>query len=73
MILSVATKSVAAEDVAGINLLLDIVETGVVAICYDRLRHLFEFLQVVYHKAAEEGGAVVEGGLTSSAIGYVMA
>ena len=32
------------EDVAGINLVMDIIQTGVIPICYDCLRHLFEFL-----------------------------
>ena len=55
--------SISAEDIAGVNFRLDVVQTGVVAICDDGLGHFLEFLQVIHHQATEEGGAVFEGGL----------
>ena len=61
--------SIAAEDVAGINFLLDVVKAGVIPICNDGLGHFLEFLQVVYHQAAEEGGAVFEGGFVDDDLG----
>ena len=39
----------------------------------DGLGFFLELFEIVYDEATEEGGAVLEGGLTSSAIGYVMA
>ena len=48
---------------------MDVVEAGVVSICYDGLGHLFEFLQVIYYNTAEEGGAVFEGGLVDDDLG----
>lgn len=38
---------ISSKDVSSIDLGTHIVEAGVVAICYDCLRHLFEFFQVV--------------------------
>lgn len=49
-----------AEYIPSINFRLDVVEAGVVAVGDDGLRHLLKFLQVIYHEAAEEGGAVIE-------------
>lgn len=62
-------KLVSAEDVAGINLLLDVIKAGVIPICDDGLGHFLEFLQVVDHEAAEEGGAVFEGGFVYDDLG----
>ena len=61
--------SIATEDVAGVDLLLDVVEAGVVAVGDDGVAAGLEFLQVVYHKAAEEGAAVLEGGLVDDDLG----
>ena len=66
-------KLISSKYVAGVDLLLDVIEAGVVAVGDDGLGLGFEFGEVVDYEAAEEGGAVLEGGLTSSAIGYVMA
>ncbi len=67
------TSLISFEDIAGVDFLLDVVEAGVVAVSDDSLALGFEFGEVVDDEAAKEGGAVLEGGLTSSAIGYVMA
>lgn len=49
---------IAAEEVAGVDFALDIVEDGIVAIGDDGLRLLLESLEVVNDLAAEEGGTV---------------
>lgn len=49
---------VAAEEVAGVDFALYIVEDGVVAIGDDGLGLLFESLEVVDDLATEEGGTV---------------
>lgn len=49
---------VAAEEIAGVDLLLHIVQAAVIAVGNDAAGHLFEFLQVVDNFAAEEGVAV---------------
>ena len=61
------------EYIPSINFGLDVIQDRVIPICDDGLASLLEVLQVINHQAAEEGGAVVQRGLTSSAIGYVMA
>ena len=55
--------SVAAEEVAGVDLVFDVVQDGVVAVGDDAAAHFFELLQVVDDFGAEEGGAVFERGL----------
>lgn len=54
--------SVFLEEVAGIDLLFYVVEVFVVAVGEDDLGLLLELGEVVDDFAAEEGGAVVEGG-----------
>ena len=49
---------VAAEEVAGVDFALYLVEVGVVAVGDDGLRLWFESLEVVDDLATEEGGAV---------------
>ena len=53
---------VAAEEVAGIDFCLDVVEDGVVAVGNDGLGLLFEFCQVIHDFTTKEGGAVLKGG-----------
>ena len=54
---------VSSKDVPCIDLLLDVVEATVVTVCYDGLASFLEFFEVVDNEAAEEGTAVLEGGL----------
>lgn len=61
--------SIATEDVASIDLGLDVVQTGVVPICYDGVAAGLELLEVIYDEAAEEGVAVLEGGLVDDDLG----
>ena len=51
-------KSVAAEDVACVNLVGHIIERGIVTVGYDRARHLFEAVEIVAHERSEERGAI---------------
>lgn len=60
---------VAAEDIAGVDFGLNIVEAGVVAVGYDALAALFELFEVVYYAAAEEGAAVFKCGLVDDNLG----
>ena len=60
---------VAAEEVAGVDFALYIVEDGVVAIGDDGLGLLFESLEVVDDLATEEGGTVGEGGFIDDDVG----
>lgn len=53
---------ISAEEVAGVDFGLDVVEDGVVAVGNDGLGLAFEVFQVVDYTTAEEGGAVLEGG-----------
>ena len=55
-----------AEEVAGIDFVLNVVEDGVVAVGNDGLGALLEVFQVVYHTTAEEGGAILEGGFVDN-------
>ena len=61
--------SIAAEDVAGVDLLLDVIEAGVVAICDDGVATGLELLEVVDDEAAEKGGAVFKGGFVDDDLG----
>ena len=54
---------VSSEDVAGVDLVVHIVQATVISICDDGLGHFLEFLQIIYDEGAEEGGAVFEGRL----------
>ena len=62
-------KLISSKYVAGVDLLLDVVEAGVVSICDDGVALLFEFGEIIHHEAAEEGGAVLEGGLVDDDLG----
>ena len=61
--------SVAAENIAGVNFLLDVVETGVVSVGDDGVAAGLELLEVVDDEAAEEGAAVLEGGFVDNDLG----
>ena len=50
---------IAFEDIAGVDLVLYIVEAAVVAVGDDSLALGLELCQVVDHEAAEEGGAIL--------------
>ena len=60
---------VAAEEVAGVDLVLDVVEDGVVTVGDDGGTLSFEFGEVVDDFAAEEGGAVFERRLVDDDLG----
>ena len=55
--------SVSPENIPRINLVLHIVEAGVISVRDDGLATALELLQVVDHEAAEEGAAVLKGRL----------
>ena len=52
--------SVSPEQVAGVDLLLYIIEAAVIAVGNDGLTPLFERLKVVYHLTAKEGRAILQ-------------
>lgn len=52
--------SVSPEQIAGVDLLLYIIEAAVIAVGNNGLTPLFERLKVVYHLAAKEGRAVLQ-------------
>lgn len=56
-------KLVSSEDVTSVDLILDVIEAGVVAVSDDGVAAGFEGGEVVDDETAEEGGAVLEGGL----------
>ena len=60
---------VAFEDVAGVDLVLHVVEARVIPIRDDGLALGLEFGEVVDHQASEESGAVVEGGFVDNHLG----
>ena len=55
--------SIPPKEVAGIDLFLDIIQDGIIAVGDDAAALPLKLLQVVDDFAAEEGGAVLEGGL----------
>lgn len=55
-------QSVAAEEVAGVDFLLYVVEHAVIAVGYDGIAAALEFFDVVYYKASEKCGAVFKCG-----------
>ena len=57
--------SISPEQVSGIDLFLYVVQDGIVAVCDDAAAHFFELFDVVDDLAAEEGGAVLQGGLVN--------
>lgn len=54
---------VALKNIAGVDLVLHVVEAGVISVGNDGLRLGFELGQVINDEAAEETGAVFKGGL----------
>ena len=60
---------ISAEEVAGVDFGLDVVEDGVVAVGNDGLGALLEVFQIVYHTTAEEGGAFLKGGFVDDDVG----
>lgn len=60
---------VALEDIAGVDFGGDVGEAGVEAVGDDGVGLRLELLQIVHHEAAEEGGAVLEGGLVDDHLG----
>ena len=60
---------ISTEEVAGIYLCSDIIEDGIVAIGDDGLGKGLELGEVINDTAAEEGGAVFEGGLVDDDLG----
>ena len=60
---------VASEDVAGVDFVLYVVQNSIVAVCDDGLGFRLEFFQVINDLAAEEGGAVFEGGFVDDYLG----
>ena len=61
--------SVATEQVSCIDLILNIVQTGVVAVGYDRVATALELIQVVYYLAAKECVTILESGLIDDHLG----
>ena len=57
------------ENISGINLVMNVIQTRVIPICYNRLGLLFEFLEVIDDEGAEEGAPVFEGGLVDDDLG----
>ena len=53
-------RLIAAEEVAGIYLRLDVVEDGVIAVGDNAAAHFFEFFQVVYYNRTEECCSVLQ-------------
>lgn len=45
-------------QISRINLLPHIIQTGIISVCDNRLAHLFEFLQIIYHTASKEGATI---------------
>ena len=62
-------SSISPENISRINLLFHIVEARFVAVGDDHVTTALELLQVVDHKAAEEGAAVLEGGFVDDDFG----
>ena len=47
-------------QISRINLLPHIIQTAVIPVSDDRLTHLFELLQIIYHTASKEGAAIFQ-------------
>lgn len=60
---------VAFEDVASIDFVFYVIQTTIVPICDDGLGLLFELGEIIDNEAAEEGGAVLEGGFIDDDLG----
>ena len=60
---------VALEDVAGVDFVFDVVETGVVTVGDDGLALTLEGVEVVDDLGAEEGFSIVKGGFVDDDFG----
>ena len=49
---------IAAEDVAGIDFIFNVIQYAIVAVSDDGIGHRLEFIKIVYYFAAEEECAV---------------
>ena len=49
-----ATALISSKNISGINLLLHIIQDGVIPVSYNRLTLLLESLQIIHHLATEE-------------------
>lgn len=65
----VSMTLISAEEVAGVDFGLDVVEDGVVAVGDDGLGLCFEVFEVVDYTTAEEGGAILKGGFVDDDVG----
>lgn len=54
--------SIPAEQVAGIDFILHIIQHTVITVGDDGIAHGFKLLQIVDHQAAEEGSAIFQFG-----------
>ena len=57
------------KNIPRINLLLHVVQHGVVAVGYDAVGEAFELGEVIDDPGSEEGGAVLEGGFVDDHLG----
>ena len=64
----VSTTLISAEEVAGVDFVLDVVEDGVVTVGDDGLRLRLEVFEVVDYFATKEGGAILKGGFVDDYI-----
>ena len=60
---------ISAENISSIDLLLDVVEAGVISIGDDGVGLVLKIFEVVDNEAAKECGAVLEGGLVDDDLG----
>ena len=60
---------VAAEEVAGIDLVLDIIQTGVIAVGYDGVAAALELIKIVHHLTAKEGITILKRRLVDNDLG----
>ena len=67
--MSVTTPLVPFENVSGIDLFLDIVQGGVVAVSYDGIALGLEGSEVIHHLGAKESSAVFQRGLVDNHLG----
>ena len=64
----VSTTLISAEEVAGVDFVLDVVEDGVVTVGDDGLGLRLEIIEVVDYTTAKEGGAILKGGFVDDDI-----
>lgn len=65
----VSMTLISAEEVAGVDFGLDVVEDGVVTVGDDGLGLCFEVFEVVDYFATKEGGAILKGGFVDNDVG----